>query len=104
MGPGQRLSEVAVALIGDDHRRAGLGNKKVRAGDADIGGEKLFAQYTAGFCQQTGRLREIAIAGEMRVKAAEYDLDLHIGEMYRRREVVSRHIQSMLDDHLYGND
>ena len=38
---GQRLGEVAVALVGDDHRGAGLGDQEIGAGDADVGGEEL---------------------------------------------------------------
>jgi hypothetical protein len=44
---GQRLRQVAVALIGDDDAGAGLGDEKIRAGDADIGGEELRAQHGA---------------------------------------------------------
>ena len=40
----QRLREVAVALVGDDDRGAGLGDQEVGAGDADIGGEEFLAQ------------------------------------------------------------
>ena len=37
---GQGLRQVAVALVGDDDRGAGLGDQEVRAGDADVGGEE----------------------------------------------------------------
>ena len=35
----QDLRQVAIALIGDDDRGAGLGDQEVGAGDADIGGK-----------------------------------------------------------------
>ena len=41
---GRVLREVAVALVGDDHRGAGLGDQEVRPGDADLGGEEFLAQ------------------------------------------------------------
>ncbi len=41
---GQDLRQVAVALVGDDDRGAGLGDEKIRARDADIGGKKALAQ------------------------------------------------------------
>ena len=44
----QELGEVAVAFIGDDHRRAGLGDQEIRAGDADVGGEEALAEHCRG--------------------------------------------------------
>ena len=44
MDLGQRLGEIAVALVGDDHGGAGLGNEEIGAGDADVGGKKFLAQ------------------------------------------------------------
>ena len=44
---GSVCGQVAVALVGDDHRGAGLGDEQVGAGDADIGGEELLAQHGA---------------------------------------------------------
>ena len=44
---GKRRGQVAVALIGDDHRRAGLGDQEIGAGDADIGGKEFLAQHRA---------------------------------------------------------
>jgi len=37
MDLGQGLGQIAVALVGDDDGGAGLGDQKVRAGDADVG-------------------------------------------------------------------
>ena len=42
---GQDLRQVAVALVGDDDRGAGLGDEEIRAGDADIGGKESLAQH-----------------------------------------------------------
>ena len=43
----QRLRQVAVTLVGDDDRRAGLGDEKVAAGDADLGAEVALPQPLA---------------------------------------------------------
>ena len=40
----QGRREIAVALIGDDHRGAGLGNQQIGPGDADVGDEEFLAQ------------------------------------------------------------
>ncbi len=39
----QRLRQVAIALVGDDDRSAGLGDEEIGAGDADIGGKEFLA-------------------------------------------------------------
>ena len=57
----QRLGQVAVALIGDDHRGAGLGDQEVGAGDADIGGEEFLAQHGARFGHEVRHRSEGAI-------------------------------------------
>ena len=61
MDPRQALREVAVALIGDDHRRAGLGNQQIGAGYADVGGEELFAQNSTRFGNELVRLLQHAV-------------------------------------------
>ena len=76
MHPRQRLAEVAVALVGDDHRLAGLGDQHVGAGDADLGLEILLAQHAARFGQQRGELAQLAVGVEMGVRLAERGLDL----------------------------
>ena len=86
----QGLREVAVALIGDDDRGAGLGHQKVRTRDADIGREEAIAQDHARFGEQCLVLFEIAVGGQMRVHAAEVSLDLVLGEMHRRHDDVRR--------------
>ena len=59
----QDLRQVAVALVGDDDRGAGLGDEEIRAGDADIGGEEALAQHGARLGQQLHRLGEVALGG-----------------------------------------
>ena len=56
MDLGQRLRQVAVALVGHDHGRAGFGDQEVGAGDADIGGQELLAQHLARLVDQGARL------------------------------------------------
>ena len=94
----QRLGQVAVALVGDDDRGAGLGDEEVRAGDADIGGEEFLAQHAARLGEQAGRLGQIAVGRQMGVDAAEVRLDLLLGEMHGRRDDVRRHLVAQLDD------
>ncbi len=38
----QGLRQIAIALVGDDDRGAGLGDEEIRAGDADIGAREIF--------------------------------------------------------------
>ena len=85
---GKRLRQVAVALVGDDDRGAGLGDEKIRAGDADVGREEAVAQDHARLGEQGLRLDQIAVGGQMRVHAAEVRLDLLLGEMHRRHDDV----------------
>ena len=94
----QDLREVAVALVGDDDRGAGLGDEEVGAGDADIGREEALAQHGARFGQQLHRLGEIALGVEMGVDAAEILLDLRGVEVDGRRDDVARQLAAQLDD------
>ena len=43
----QAHAEVGVAFVGDDHERAALGDREVRAGDRRVGGEEARAQVRA---------------------------------------------------------
>ena len=54
----QALREIAIAFVGDDDRSARLGDEKIGAGDADVGGEEFFAQDFARFRQQRDRLAD----------------------------------------------
>ena len=88
----ERLRQVAVALVGDDDRRAGLGDEEIRAGDADVGGEKAVAQNGARLAEQRLVLLEIAVLRQMRVHAAEVRLDLFLGKVHRRHDDVRRQL------------
>ncbi len=44
MDAGQACAQTSVAFIGGNGDRAAVGDKKVRAGDAHLGGEECFAQ------------------------------------------------------------
>ena len=94
----QRLREIAVALVGDDDRRAGFRDQEIRAGDADIGRKKLFAQHGAGLGEQAFGRGEIAILVEIDMDAAEVLLHLFLVEMHRRRDDVRRRLAAQLDD------
>ncbi len=59
---GKRRGQVAVALIGDDHRRARLGDQQIGAGDADIGGKEFLAQQRARLGHEILRLVEPPLA------------------------------------------
>ena len=73
----QRLREIAVALVGDDDRRAGLGDEKIRARNADIRRKELARASTAArLGQQLFGLGEHAIVRQVRMHAAELPLDL----------------------------
>ena len=77
MGFRQDLREIAVALVGDDDRRARFRDQEIRAGDADIGGEKFFAQDAARLARASwAGSRQVALGGEVGVDAAEIGLDL----------------------------
>ena len=84
----QRLREVAVALVGDDNRGAGLGDEEIRAGDADIGGEEPVAQDGARLREQSLRFDQVAVRRQVGVHAAEVGLDLLFGEVHRRHDDV----------------
>ena len=45
---GADVAQAGVALILDQHDRAGIGDQKIGAGDSDIGFEELFTQNLAG--------------------------------------------------------
>ena len=94
----QDLRQIAIALVGDDDRRAGFRDEKIRAGDADVGRQKLFTQNAARFRQQLRRLGQIAVLGQMRVNAPEIALDLILGQMHGRADDVRGNLATQLDD------
>ena len=60
---GQGQAHPAVALGLDDDERAGLGDREVRAGDADLGAQELLAQVQPGRLGQLGRLVGQVVGG-----------------------------------------
>ncbi len=68
---GQVLRQVAIALVGDDDRRAGFGDQEIGAGDADIGGEKFRPQQRARLVAQLARLVQRPRRIELGVRGAE---------------------------------
>ena len=71
MDLGQDLRQVAIALVGDDDRGAGLGDQEIGAGDADIGIEVFLAQHLPRLLDQRGDFGQVALGVEMRVRLAE---------------------------------
>ena len=85
---GQRLGEVAVSLIGDDHRGPCLGDQQVRAGDADLRREELLAQHGARFGHEVRHRPEGAISREAAMDADEILGDLLLVEVDHRRSAA----------------
>src|SRR5580700_1650468 len=94
----QSLRQIAVALVGDDHRGAGLGNAEIGASDADIGGEELAPQYGARFGNERRRLVEGASGIELFVRLAKAVGDLLLHQMDRRGNDMARILFADLDD------
>ncbi len=95
---GKRLGEVAVALIGDDYRSAGLGDEEIGAGDADIGGDEFLAQHRARFCDQILHRREIAPRLQAMMRPHEIGCDLFLVEVDHRGDDVAWAFAPDLDD------
>ena len=95
---GQDLGQIAVAFVGDDDRRSGFGDEEVRAGNADVGGEKLRPQHLARFGEQLLGLGETAIGRQIAMRLAEFLLDVLRGKVDRRRDDVRRRFAAQLDD------
>ena len=95
----QDLRQVAVALVGDDDRGAGLGDEEVGAGDADVGlrGSARAARARASSSSAAGSLRSRS-GRQLGVDAAEVRLDLLLGQVHRRRDDVARRLVAELDD------
>ena len=62
---GQDLREIAIAFVGDDDRRSGLGDEKVRARYADVGGQELGPQHLARLGQQLFGFGKTALRQEI---------------------------------------
>ena len=95
---GSVCGEIAVSLIGDDHRGSGLGDQQVGAGDADIGGDELLAQHGARFGHEVRHRAERAIRREAAMDADEILGDLFLVEVDHRRDDVARRLAPDLDD------
>ena len=94
----QYLRQVAIALIGDDDRRAGLGDQKIRPGNADIRVKIFLPQNAARLVEQRHRVFQIAVRIKMRVHPAEIALDLLLRQMHRRGDDMARMLAAQLDD------
>ncbi len=94
----QALGEIAVALVGDDDRGAGLGDQEVGAGDADVGVEIALAQDLARLGHQVRRLVQGAVRRQMSVMLQKILAHLFLGHMHRRRDDMARRLTAKLDD------
>ena len=94
----QDLRQIAVALVRDDDRGAGLGDEEIRPGDADIGGEEPLAQHGARLAEELHRLGQVAPRVERLVHPPEVLLDLRRGDVHRGRDDVRGHLAAELDD------
>ena len=98
MGARQGLGQVAVALVGDDDRRPGLGDQEIRAGDPDVGGEEFGPEHGARLAEQLLRLAEVAPGRQRPVRLAEVLLDVAGGDVDRRGDDVRGRLAAKLDD------
>ena len=94
----QGRGQVAIALIGDDHRRAGLGDQEIGAGDADIGGEEFLAQHLARLGDEMLRLVEPPRMRQTLMRAAEIRLDGLAIEVNDRSDQMARALAPELHD------
>src|SRR6185437_7430920 len=95
---GERLRQVAIALVGDDHRGAGLGDAEIGAGYADIGGEEFLAQHGARLGDQGRRLLEPPRRVEVAMRLAEALGDLLLHQVDGWGNDVARILLADLDD------
>ena len=96
---GQDLREVAVALVGDDDRGPGLGDEEIGAGDADVGGEELFAQDVARLGEHMLGLSDRSRSrGRCRCALRKSASTSLARDVDRRRDDVRRRLVAQLDD------
>ena len=98
VNPGQDLRQIAVALVGDDDRASRLGDEKIRAGDADVGGKELVAQDGARLAEQLLGLRKVARRRQIAMGAAKVGFDVVAADMDGRRDDVRGRLAAQLDD------
>ncbi len=91
----ERLGEVAIAFVGDDHAGTGLGDQEVAAGDAHVGLEEFLAQHGARLAHQSGH-RVLARASG--VIGFEKVCDLFAGLVDGRGDDVRWRLVGELDD------
>ena len=94
----QSLGQIAIALVGDDDRGAGLSHQEIGPGDAHIGANILLAQHGPRLIDQRFALVEVAAGGQIGVVGAKFSLDLGFADMGRRRDDVAGRLAAQLDD------
>ncbi len=98
MGIRQSLGQIAIAFIGDDDGRSGLGDEKIGAGDADIGGEEFRPEHGARFVAQLARLGDAALGIEGGVARLEGRGHVLLGQVHGRGDDMARRLAPELDD------
>ena len=94
----QNLRQIAIALIGDDDRRAGFRHQKIGAGHADVGGQKFCAQFRARLSQKAFRLAQIAVLRQPCMHAAELGLHVLLVQMHGGRDDMRGRLAAKLND------
>ena len=94
----QGLGEVAVAFVGDDHRRPRLGDEKIGAGDAHIGVHEFLAQYGPRLGDEVLYGVQGAVRGQAAMNPGKVLRDLFFVEVDDRRDDVARRLFANLDD------
>src|SRR5215470_11040738 len=94
----QDLRQVAVALVGYDNARAGLGDEEIGSGDPDISGEKLRSQHRARFVAHLARLVERPSGIERTMFGAECFGDLFFDQVDCRRNDMTWGFLAQLND------
>ena len=94
----QRLGQVAVALVGDDHRAAGLRDQEIRPGDADIGGQELLPQLGPRLGQDVAALVEHPVSRQIGVRLAKLLLPVLAVKVEGRGDDVARQLVAQLDN------
>ena len=95
---GQRVGEIGIAFVGDQHRRTRLGHQEVGTGQADVGIEEFLAQHMARLGHQVVALREASSEAERPMMLEEGVGHLVFGQMHRRRDDVAGRLVAQLDD------
>ncbi len=94
----QKLREIAVSLIGDDHRTAGLRDQEIRARDTHVRRDEFLPEHGPRFAHERRDLGEIAIRRQALVETAEIFLDLVAVQMNGRGDDMARRLMPDLND------